>query len=150
MPFKMIASSSVLATACCGAILAASERDQIQDREATEKQVSVLPDPTALTHPHVQDELIVRFLPETTLEQRQAVFDRVGGTVKEAYTLVSDLYCLTINVPVADAIGALEFRNDVLAYVEPVYLMETFDTTPNDQYWNQLCGMTRINAPTKY
>ncbi len=138
MTMKMIASSTLLAVSCCGAILVAAEGDRIQEIDAPEKQVSLLPDPTALTHPHVADELIVRFLPEVTMEARQAVFDSVGGSVKYAYTLVADLYCLTIDRPVADAIGTLEFRNDVLAYVEPVYLMETFDTIPNDQYWNQL------------
>ena len=150
MTMKMIASSTLLAVSCCGAILVAAEGDRIQDVDAPEKQVSLLPDPTALTHPHVADELIVRFLPEVTMEARQAVFDSVGGSVKYAYTLVADLYCLTIDRPVADAIGTLEFRNDVLAYVEPVYLMETFDTIPNDQYWNQLCGMDRINAPAAW
>ena len=141
------AGSILLSVACGGAIVMASEQAQLQDPVLPGKQVSLLPDPTALDHPHVADELIIRFLPETTAEQRQAVFDQVGGTVKHAYTLVADLYCLNIDRPVAEAIGTLEFRNDVLAYVEPVYLMETFDTIPNDSSYNQLCGMTRINAP---
>jgi len=94
--------------------------------------------------------LFVRFLPETTPAQRQAVIDAVGGSIKTSYALVADLFCLNITGSVADAIGALQFRSDVLDYVEPVYLMETFDNIPNDQLWNQLCGMNRINAPAAW
>lgn len=145
---KQIACCTLLAVSCGGATLAAADIDLDRNVVAPQEAISVLPDPTALTHPHVSDELIVRFLPETTADQRQEVIDLVGGTIKTAYTLVSDLYCLNIDDgSVADAIDALQFRGDVLAYVEPVYLMETFDTIPNDQYWNQLCGMNSINAP---
>ena len=43
------------------------------------------------------------------------------------------------------AIAALKVREDVL-YAEPNYLVRT-DNTPNDPFFNQLYGMTKIDAP---
>ncbi|MBC24489.1 MAG: hypothetical protein CMJ32_11330 [Phycisphaerae bacterium] len=107
---------------------------------------SIVPDPTAFDHPYVENELIVRFKPEATDQQRQDMFDSVKGVVKHAYTLVPDLYCLQIDMPVTDAIGSLQYMNQHMAYIEPVYLMETFEI-PNDPQYGSLYGMSMINMP---
>jgi hypothetical protein len=111
---------------------------------------SILPDPNALAHPHVENEIMVRFHPGTEQMDRNTIFSQIGAQVKSEYMLVPDLYCLQIGVPVSHAIRALEFRGDILRYVEPVYVLEYFDTLPNDPDFSQLWGMANINAPVAW
>ncbi len=106
---------------------------------------SLLPQKNGFDFPHVEDELIVRFYPEVSQSDRDALIELVEGETKYAYRLVSDLYCIKLAGIARDAFEMIKDRSDILMYAEPAYLMETFET-PNDPNYSSMYGLAAINA----
>ncbi|MCH2139313.1 MAG: hypothetical protein MK074_09735, partial [Phycisphaerales bacterium] len=114
---------------------------------AAEVGDSIVPDAAALSHEHLPNAVFMRFKQDTPMAARANVLDAVRGTVTEEYWLVPRLVRVDTGVSVAQALQTLGQRGDVLEYIEPVYIVHTMETVPNDPMYNQLWGMEMINAP---
>jgi len=108
---------------------------------------SIIPDANALTHEHVPNAVFLRFHEATPQVAREDVLGEIRGTVTETYWLVPGLVRVDTDMSVADALATLGERGDALQYVEPIYIVHTLETTPNDPMYNQLYGMEQIRAP---
>jgi thermitase len=97
----------------------------------------------------VPGELLVRFAGSTTADARAGVLEELNAKVVERLPL-SGLVRVRLepgtSVPAAAA--ALERRAGV-RYAQPNHLYR-IAATPNDQYYGQLWGLTRIDAPTAW
>ncbi len=107
---------------------------------------SIVPDATALTHEHVPNVVFMRFAEHATTEQRDAILEEVGGTIRRQWDLVPGLASVETTLAVKDVLKQLGTRSDVLKYVEPVYVVHALET-PNDPLYGELYGMERIMAP---
>jgi hypothetical protein len=146
MSYPKITTAAILLGIASTSIVSANLDQSIDIRPALDVEtVSILPQKNGFDFPHVQNELIVRFLPEVSLAQREGVFNLINGQVKYAYGLVSDLYCIELEGTARKAFEMIEGRNDILMYAEPAYLMETFET-PNDPNYSSMYGLAAINA----
>ena len=109
--------------------------------------VSIIPDNNALEHEHVSDRVFVRFKDPDALDSRIAVMDGIGGRIASSSKLVPGLHCIEIDVSVEEALRFLSQQGNTILYAEPVYIVRTMDTVPNDPFYNNLYGMPQINAP---
>ena len=112
---------------------------------------SIVTDELWTDHEVVPNRVFVRFGAEIVGERREALLAEMGAAVSSSYErMVPGTCCLAIDADVAEFIDRYRFRGDVLEYIEPVYTMEFFDTTPNDSNYGSLYGMARINAPAAW
>ena len=148
MSYPMITTAAILLGIASTSLVSANLDQGIDVRtDLIDAQPnSILPQKNGFDFPHVDDELIVRFRPEVSLEERQALFGLVTGQTKYAYKSVSDLYCIKLEGSARDAFDMIKDRSDILMYAEPAYLMETFET-PNDPDYTSMYGLAAINAP---
>ncbi len=107
---------------------------------------SIVPDDNALSHEHVPNALFLRFKVDLPELAREDLLGQVGGTIRQSFWLVPGLVSIDTKLPVADALSVLTQRDDALLYVEPIYIVHTFDTTPNDPSYGDLYGMPQIRA----
>ena len=131
--FKTIA---LLATLCIGQIAIA----QFQNN-------ALIPDKNALSYDHVPDRVFVRFLDADNRSNHLSILDEVGGTILSESKLVPGLFAIEIDVSVERALNILSTKRSSIKYVEPIYIVEAFDTIPNDPMYGDLYGMDQINAP---
>lgn len=131
--FKTIA---LLATLCIGHIALA----QFQNN-------ALIPDKNALSYDHVPDRVFVRFLDADNRSNHLSILDEVGGTILSESKLVPGLFAIEIDVTVERALNILSTKRSSVKYVEPIYIVEAFDTIPNDPMYGDLYGMDQINAP---
>jgi len=147
MSYPMITTAAILLGIASTSLVSANLEQSIEpgtDLIGAEPN-SILPQKNGFDFPHVENELIVRFRPEVSLEERQALFGLVTGETKYAYKSVSDLYCIKLEGSARDAFEMIKDRSDILMYAEPAYLMETFET-PNDPNYSSMYGLAAINA----
>jgi hypothetical protein len=111
---------------------------------------SIIPDKNPLSHEHKPRSLMLRFKESATASQRAELLAELGATVNHSYTLVSNLVEASIDMSVENGLSIAGTRSDVLRYVEPNYIYQAFDTTPNDPSYSALCGMDSINAPAAW
>ena len=109
--------------------------------------ISIVPDNNALEHDHLPDRVFVRFKDPEAVSNRFSIIDGVGGRIAMSSRLVAGLHCIEIDGSVEEALRFLSQHEDSLLYAEPVYIVRTMDTTPNDQFIGSLYGMPQINAP---
>ena len=97
MSYPMITTAAMLLGIASTSLVSANLEQSIDPRTdvSIAQPDSILPQENGFDFPHVKDELIVRFRPEVSLEERQALFGLVTGQTKYAYKSVSDLYCIT-------------------------------------------------------
>ncbi len=107
---------------------------------------SIIPDDNALSHEHVPNALFLRFKADLPELAREDLLGQVGGTIRQSFWLVPGLVSIDTRLPVADALAVLAQRDDMLQYVEPIYIVHAFETTPNDPSYGQLYGMPQIRA----
>jgi subtilisin family serine protease len=148
MSYPMITTAAILLGIASTSLVSANLDQSIDIRpdEIGAEPGSILPQKNGFDFPHVDNELIVRFRPEVSLEERQALFGLVTGQTKYAYKSVSDLYCIKLEGSARDAFEMIKDRSDILMYAEPAYLMETF-VDANDPDYNSMYGLAAINAP---
>ena len=108
---------------------------------------SLIPDKDALTYDHVPNRVFVRFLDPDNTPIQQAILDEVGGTIRSESKLVPGLVTIDTEVSVERALKILSTKRNAIKYVEPVYIVEAFDTVPNDPMYGDLYGMDQIRAP---
>ncbi|MDG1898500.1 MAG: hypothetical protein P8I74_01405, partial [Phycisphaerales bacterium] len=108
--------------------------------------ISIVPN-NALEHDHAPDRVFVRFKDPNAIDNRIMVMDGVGGRIASSSKLVPGLHCIEIDVSVEEALRFLSQQGESLLYAEPVYIVRTMDTTPNDSLYGSLYGMPQINAP---
>ncbi|MEE2819169.1 MAG: hypothetical protein VX615_01015, partial [Planctomycetota bacterium] len=107
---------------------------------------SLIPDPNALSFDYVPNQIFVRFAdPENTTIKTQ-ILDEVGGTIKSESKLVPGLVTVNTLIPVDRALKILSTKHNAIKYVEPVYIVEAFDTIPNDPMYGDLYGMEQVRA----
>jgi large repetitive protein len=99
------------------------------------KQV-LLADPDLKFDPY---SVLVRFVEESTPEQRAAAIASVGGSPLKAYDLVPGLMHIEIAGRVEDAIAKLS-QSKFVAYAEPDFVVKA-DAVPNDPNFSLLWGM---------
>ncbi len=127
--------------AACAAVMLASLAT------AEPSATSILPDKDALKYEHAPNRLFVRFREIENVASRHAILADVGGEITMTSKLVPGLFCIETELSTEEAVKRLEFRGDVLHYVEPVYIVHALDTIPNDPLWGDLYGMDQIRAP---
>lgn len=97
----------------------------------------------ALGQEYIKTNLLVRFDAEVQLAQRTNILNALGGaTIKQKYTLVPDLYLVTL--PAGQEVDqVLPAYNSTpgIRYAEPNYVVKIAATTPNDPRFNELWGM---------
>jgi len=108
---------------------------------------ALIPDKNALSYDHVPDKVFVRFLDADNRSNHQSILDEVGGTILSESKLVPGLFAIEIDVSVERALNILSTKRSSIKYVEPIYIVEAFDTIPNDPMYGDLYGMDQINAP---
>ncbi len=112
---------------------------------------SILVDDNWARHQVVPNRVFVKFRPEIAGKGRTNVLDEMDADISSSYErMLPGTHCLAIPGDVADFLDRYRFRGDVLEYIEPVYVMELFDTIPNDGGWSSLYGMSKINAPAAW
>ena len=131
--FKTIA---LLATLCIGQIAFS----QFQNN-------ALIPDKNALSYDHVQDRVFVRFLDADNRSLHQSILDEVGGTILSESKIVPGLFAIEIDGTVERALKVLSTKRNSIQYVEPIYIVQAFDTIPNDPMYDDLYGMDQIMAP---
>ena len=112
---------------------------------------SIITDETWGQYDVVPNRVFVRFRQAIDAGGRIGLLEEMNASVSSSYErMMPGTYCLDIEGKVSDFLDRYRFRGDILEYIEPVYVMEFFDTTPNDTYWNNLYGMSKINAPAAW
>lgn len=104
--------------------------------------------------PYKEDELIVKFAPNTNGKQKtvqehnQILSSLNAGEVKHSVKLVPGLSLVKLpaGLTVTEALSKLKGKGEFF-YVEPNYKIRIASTTPNDTYFGNLWGMVDINAP---
>ena len=147
MTKPMITTAAILLGIASTSFVSASLVQSIESRTDLigAEPDSILPQKNGFDFPHVENELIVRFRPEVSQQEREALFGLVQGHAKYSYKLVSDLYCIELEGSARDAFEMIKDRGDILMYAEPAYLMETFET-PNDPSYSAMYGLAQVNA----
>ena len=84
---------------------------------------SIIPDDNALSHEHVPNALFLRFKADIPQLASEDLLGQVGGTIRQSFWLVPGLVSIDTKLPVADALALLAQRDDVLQYVEPIYIV---------------------------
>ncbi|MCH2135572.1 MAG: S8 family serine peptidase [Phycisphaerales bacterium] len=107
---------------------------------------SIIPDSTWQSHEYVPNALLMRFREGASEAQRDALLAEVGGSITEEFWLVPGLARVDTRDSVPAALATLGHRSDVLHYVEPVFVVRSFETIPNDPYYSQLYGMPQVRA----
>ena len=107
---------------------------------------SLIPDPNALSFDHVPNQIFIRFADPENSPINVQILDEVGGTVKSESKLVPGLVTVDTTIPVDRALKILSTKRSAIKYVEPVYIVEAFDTIPNDPMYNDLYGMEQVRA----
>ena len=100
--------------------------------------------------------MIARFAPKAsgehlTVAERNIILSSVGNaSVKRSSKYVPGLTLVKLNenITVEDAIATLKDKSEVL-YAYPNYIRKAA-TTPNDQYFGNQWGLTKISAPTAW
>ena len=109
---------------------------------------SIITDEDWAQHQVVPNRVFVKFRAEILGERRGNLLDEMGAKISSSYNrMLPNTHCLEIKGEVADFLERNKFRSDVFEYIEPVYVLELFDTVPNDSSWGSLYGMRSINAP---
>ena len=109
---------------------------------------SIITDEAWAQYEVVPNRVFVKFRAEIAAEGRENLLNEMDAKVSSSYErMLPGTHCLEIKGDVADFLEQYRLRGDVLEYIEPVYVMEFFDTIPNDSNWNSLYGMVKINAP---
>ncbi len=107
---------------------------------------SLVPDPNALSFDHVPNRIFVRFADPENSPINVQILDEVGGTIRSESKLVPGLVTVDTSIPVDRALKVLSSKRNAIKYVEPVYIVEAFDTIPNDPMYNDLYGMEQVRA----
>ena len=107
---------------------------------------AMIPDEHALSHEHIPNALFVRFKSEASAEVQDDLLAVVGGSIRESFWLVPGLVSIDTSLPVDEALQILARRSDAINYVEPIYIVHSFETIPNDPQYGALYGMPQIRA----
>lgn len=110
---------------------------------------SALLNETDLTE-YKKNELFVRFNPNITENASNNAHLQTGATVLKEYEDIKGLQLVKIpdNININDAI-AIYLSNKDIVYAEPNYIYKT-ETIPDDTYYNNLWGLSRINTPAAW
>ncbi|MCH2132541.1 MAG: S8 family serine peptidase [Phycisphaerales bacterium] len=108
---------------------------------------SLVSDDTPLAHEYAPNRLVMRFRDTASADARAKILAEIGGTIDDSWWLVPGLVSVDMELDVPTALDRIGARDDVLLYVEPDYIVRTFDTIPNDPMYGDLYGMPQIRAP---
>ena len=110
--------------------------------------------PQAQAPEHVSDEVIVKYREGVDESSKDLARFRVSGKRKKLFRSVRGLEVTKLpgNVSVQEAIDLYQQDPNVL-YAEPNYILRLtakpdLTATPNDPNFENLYGLTKINAPT--
>jgi subtilisin family serine protease len=98
---------------------------------------------------YVDDELLVRFRPSASWQQRADALREAGVT---AVRTIGALGVTVVRMPPSgrdDALASLR-RSPAVLYAERDAVLERLDTTPNDTDWSQQWGLRRIGLPAAW
>lgn len=102
-------------------------------------------EPVVITVPQqpVPNQLVIRFNPTASEQERQAYIASIGGTVTQN---IAALNAVVVAVPDASAVEIAP--SDVVAQSEPDYFVSALiDVPPSDPYYNQQWALPVIGAP---
>ncbi|MFA4857895.1 MAG: S8 family serine peptidase [Candidatus Margulisiibacteriota bacterium] len=68
---------------------------------------------------------------------------------KELPPRFQNLYKMRVALPLNEAIAYLR-QDPEVEYAEPNYIVKALDTTPNDTYYSDQWGLTKVDAPTAW
>ena len=107
---------------------------------------------TMLSFKHRSRELIVRFVPETTEEQKQLIFQQLQVSSYKKLKIVPDLYYLELKVR-SSLENSLRWvlQNKEIMYAEPNYERKLC-REPNDTHYvnDNLWGLKKIGCPAAW
>ena len=110
----------------------------------------LVPDPAWREFDRVPNRVFAKFRPDVGENAFAAVLADMDATVSSGYRLVPGLFCLETAGDEAAVLESYALRGDVLEFIEPVYVLEFFDTIPNDPQYSQMYGLEKINAPAAW
>jgi subtilisin family serine protease len=110
----------------------------------------LVPDPAWREFDRVPNRVFAKFRPDVGENAFAAVLADMDATISSGYRLVPGLFCLETAGDEAAVLESYAGRGDVLEFIEPVYVLEFFDTIPDDSQYSQMYGLERINAPAAW
>jgi len=93
-----------------------------------------------------ENELFVKFKPEASEDAVRDAHLEIGATILKEYVEIKGLQLVEIpdDMPLNEALTKYKQNKNVI-YAEPNYVYKK-DSVPNDPYYNDLYGLTKINA----
>lgn len=99
---------------------------------------------------YVAETVLVKFKPGTPAIDKANIAASIGGKIERSYTLVPGLTKVVAKgKKVLDLIERLSKKPNIV-YVEADYIVNAKGIVPNDSEFDELWGMTRIDAPTAW
>ena len=99
------------------------------------------------TEDYVPGELLIGFKADVAPASMNALHQQLGAQVIEQFSITPVAHVkLSKRLSMAQ-VAKQYMANPAVAYVEPNYIVRSYETTPDDPSYGDLWGMDRIRAP---